>query len=51
MNTTAGKSFDFTMPSGAPARELVSQRAVAAGEKLVVGPRSTVVLYTGPEKH
>jgi hypothetical protein len=30
-------------------RELVSRRAVAAGETLKVGPRSTVVLYAGSE--
>jgi hypothetical protein len=47
MNTTTGKSFDVTAPAGKGLRELVSKRSVAPGERLVVGPRSTVVLYAG----
>jgi hypothetical protein len=50
MNTTTGKSFDVTVPAGAPMRELVSRRAVAPGERLVIGPRSTVVLHAGLEQ-
>lgn len=49
MNTTTGKSFDVTVPAGTAMRELVSRRAVAAGETLKVGPRSTVVLHVGSE--
>jgi hypothetical protein len=51
MNTTTGKSFDVTVPAGAAMRELVARRAVAAGERLTVGPRSTIVLYAGPASH
>lgn len=47
MNTTTSKSFDLKAPDGKPLRELVSRRTVAPGEGLVVGPRSTVVLYDG----
>lgn len=49
MNTTTGKSFDVMAPAGKSLRELVSRRMVAPGERLVVGPRSTVVLYAGPD--
>jgi hypothetical protein len=51
MNTTTDKSFDVTAPVQGGLRELVSQRAVAPGERIVVGPRSTVVLYAPAEQH
>jgi len=51
MNTTTGKSFDLTVPAGAPMRELVSRRAVTPGERLVVGPRTTVVLRADAGQH
>jgi len=50
MNTTTAKSFDVTVPAGPAMRELVARRAVAAGERLQVAPRSTIVLYAVPHR-
>jgi hypothetical protein len=48
MNATKEKTFEATVPAGAKdARDLVSGKNIALGEKLKVGPRSTVVLYRG----
>lgn len=50
MNTTAEKSFAFAVPRGKAQRELVAKTMVAAGAKLVVAPRTTLVLYAGVQR-
>lgn len=45
MNTTTAKSFDVTAPAVPALRELVTKRPVAPGERVKVGPRSTLVFY------
>ncbi|BCM93734.1 hypothetical protein IAD21_05625 [Abditibacteriota bacterium] len=48
MNTTTGRTFELKAPSGTKsARELVSGKIVNLNRALKVGPRSTVVLYSG----
>lgn len=45
MNTTTGKTFELAAPAHAGLRELVAGKPVAPGARLVVKPRSTIVLY------
>jgi hypothetical protein len=48
MNTTTDKTFELKPPAGiSKAKELVSQKMVKLDEAIVVGPRSTVVLWFG----
>ncbi|MBA3936687.1 MAG: hypothetical protein H0X38_04435 [Planctomycetes bacterium] len=48
MNCTVGKSFALPAPAGvASAPELISATIVSFEKPLVVGPRSTVILYLG----
>jgi hypothetical protein len=48
MNTTTDKTFELKPPAGiSKAKELVSQKLVKLDEAIVVGPRSTVVLWFG----
>ncbi|MFT3788654.1 MAG: hypothetical protein QM770_21195 [Tepidisphaeraceae bacterium] len=51
MNMTTDRTFDFTVPSDAPAhaRDLVNKQPIGLtpGQKISVGPRSTCVLWLG----
>lgn len=49
VNTTHGNTYTVTVPADAPAtaRELVHDHRVSAGEKLTIGPLSTIVVYLG----
>jgi hypothetical protein len=49
VNTTEEKSYTVEVPADAPAnaRDLVDNQRVSPGEKLSLGPCSTIVLYLG----